>query len=277
MKVFISSDLEGAAGVVDWSQCRPSGGQAYESACRLLLGEVNAALEGAHAGGATEALVNDSHGAMANLPPDELATDATYLSGAHKPHYMMEGLDPTFGAALFIAYHGSIESHGALSHTYNPRAVHAARLNGEPTGEAGINALVAVAHGVPVALISGDQIATEEALRVSPKAEVVNVKRSITRFAAESTHPAGARRMISEGARRAVERSLAGEIPPPALSSPFVLEIDWLTADMAELASAVRGVERTAGRTTTVAGDDPLACYRCFVAAIAITRSIVES
>ena len=162
MKIFVSCDMEGTAGVVDWEQCRP-GGHDYEYYRGLLQGEVNAAIEGALAGGATAFLVNDSHGRMANLLPDELAGRARYLSGRHKPMYMMQGLDASFDGVFFVSYHGSMSgSAAALSHTYNPLAVSEVRLNGLIAGESGINALVALGHGVPVLLVTGDTTTAAE-------------------------------------------------------------------------------------------------------------------
>ncbi len=276
MKVFISSDMEGCAGIVDWSQCRAPG-PAYEAGCALLLGEVNAAIAGAEAAGATQILVNDSHGAMANLPPDSLAGGASYLSGRHKPLYMMEGLDGTFDAVLFVGYHGSMGSSGILSHTYNPRAVYGARLNGAVTGEAGINALVALAHRTPIALVTGDQFATQEARPFCGMAEEVAVKESVTRFAALSMHPQSARSAIHKGAESALQRSRQQQMSLPGIELPATLEIDWLTADMAEMATWVRGVERTGERTVQISSADPLQIYRSFVACISLTRSIVEA
>ncbi len=142
MKVFLSSDMEGTAGVVDWDQCVGDGPEATAGR-RLLLAEVNAAIEGARAGGATELVVNDSHATMRNLPPVELAGEASYISGSHKPLYMMQGLDGSFDAVLLVSYHGSVGAPAGLSHTYSPRVVAEARLNGVACGEAGINALVA--------------------------------------------------------------------------------------------------------------------------------------
>jgi D-amino peptidase len=275
MRVFISSDMEGTAGIVDWAQCRGPGVE-YEMGRRLLVAEVNAAIAGVADGGATDVLVNDSHGTMANLPPDELAADARYLSGRHKPLYMMQGLDGSFGAVLFVSYHGSMGSSGVLSHTYNPRAISAVRLNGTTVGEAGINALVAKAHGVPVALVTGDQITIEETKAVLPEAVGVVVKQAVTRFSAESLHPRAACIAIRAGAKAAVERVIAGDIGPPPIELPAHLEVDWLTADMAEMATSIGGIERTSPRTVAIQGDDPLAVFRGFVAAIAITRSIVE-
>src|SRR4051795_5319202 len=98
MKVFISCDMEGVAGIVDWSQCRPDGGAAYERGCRLMLAEINAAIRGAADGGATGIVVNDSHGAMATLEIGAIDAPASYISGRHKPAYMMQGLDASFDA-----------------------------------------------------------------------------------------------------------------------------------------------------------------------------------
>ncbi len=156
MKVFLSTDMEGTAGVVDWEQCVGDGPQA-DAGRRLLLDEVNAAIEGALAGGATEIVVNDSHATMRNFPPGELAGEASYISGSHKPLYMMQGLDGSFDAVLFVSYHGSVGAPAGLSHTYTPHAVIEARLDGVVTGEAGINALVAAHYGVPVVLVTGDR------------------------------------------------------------------------------------------------------------------------
>ena len=121
MKIWISFDMEGVAGIVDWDQCRPDGGPRYQVGCELMLAEVNAAIEGALAGGATEVVLNDSHGTMANLDPRRIAGGGAYISGRHKPLYMMQGLDETFDAAFFVGYHGSISGRpSTLSHTYNP-------------------------------------------------------------------------------------------------------------------------------------------------------------
>src|SRR5215468_8207591 len=157
VKVFISFDMEGVAGIVDWSQCKGPG-QPYEEGRQLLLGEVNAAIDGAVAAGATEIVCNDSHGTMNNLDPAQLHGRASYVAGRHKPLYMMEGMDDSVDAVFFIGYHGSISgASSVLSHTYNPSVIAKAELNGVECGESGINALVALACRAPVALITGDQ------------------------------------------------------------------------------------------------------------------------
>ena len=212
-KVYLSTDIEGTAGIVDWSQVIGPGAE-YEVGRRLLLAEVNAAIDGAADAGASAFLVNDAHATMHNMPPAAVHGEASYLSGRHKPLYMMEGLDASFDAAFFIAYHGSIGHERAiLSHTYNPSAIWEVKLNGVVVGESALNALVALHHGVPVALITGDQATADEARAFMPGIEAVVVKRSVSRFAAESLHPRQACELIRAGARTALER--LGEMGPP--------------------------------------------------------------
>ena len=287
--------MEGVAGIVDWSQCRGPG-PAYEEGRRLLLGEVNAAIDGAMAGGATEIVCNDSHGTMNNLDPAALHGQASYVSGRHKPLYMMQGLDATADLVFMVGYHGSISGESSvLSHTYNPAVISHVTLNGARVGESGINALVALACQAPVGLITGDQHTIAEADPFLPDAERVVVKESFTRFGAASLHPEVARELIADGARLAVERagadasevweiaasgagSEAGSgsglavLRPPAISLPAALEVHLQTADMAEVASWVRGVERAGVRTVSISGDDPLAVFRSFVGLTYITR-----
>src|SRR5213593_4616055 len=176
MRIFISTDIEGTAGIVDWGQVLGPSGE-YEMGRRLLLDEVNAAIDGAADGGATEFLVNDAHWTMQNMPPGELHGGASYLSGKHKPLYMMEGLDAGFDAVFMVSYHGSIgHERAVLSHTYNPGAIWEVRINGDVVGESAINALVAAHYHVPIIFISGDEVTVQEAKNIAPNAEKVVVK-----------------------------------------------------------------------------------------------------
>jgi D-amino peptidase len=272
VKIFLSTDIEGTAGIVDWEQVIGPGAE-YEVGRRLLLAEVNASIDGAAEAGATAFVVNDAHTTMHNLPPAAVHGEASYLSGRHKPLYMMEGLDASFDAAFFIAYHGSIGHERAiLSHTYNPGAIWEVRLNGLAVGESALNALVALHHRVPVALITGDEATADEARGFMPGIEAVVVKRSVSRFAAESLHPRRACELIRAGARTALER--LGAMQPPEIGLPATLEVTFLTADMAEAATALRGVERADVRTVTTTGERPLELYRTFVTMVALTRGL---
>ncbi len=274
MKIFISSDMEGTAGVVDWSQCIP-GNPEYGYYRELLQNEVNASITGAMAAGATEFLVNDSHSSMQNLRPDSLEGNARYLSGKHKPMYMMQGLDSTFDAIFLISYHGSMSSEASvLSHTYNPRAISDIRLNGEFVSEAGLNALVAQAYGVPMVLVTGDETTEVETRMWSPGIYAAVVKKSITRFAADSMHPKQACELIFEKAKASIE-ALAN-ISVPAIKLPATIEITFHNNDFADIATWLPGTVKTGVKTVTITDADPLALFRRFITTVILTRSIVE-
>ncbi len=273
MKIFISSDMEGTAGVVDWDQCI-SGGAMYPYYVDLLTGEINAAIEGAMAAGATEFLVNDAHSKMANLRPDALAGRASYLSGRYKPMYMMQGLDESFDAVFLISYHGSMGSEGSvLSHTYFPLAFAEVTIDGVVAGEAGINSLVARAYGVPIVLVTGDETTSEETRRFCPDIRAAVVKKSVSRFAAESLHPQAAQELIREEARLAVQHLPLAE---PVTSAPITLAISFRSSDYCQLAARIAGVERTGPLAARITAADPLEIYRTFITVVLLCRGLVE-
>ena len=272
MKVWMSLDMEGVAGIVDWDQCRP-GSPAYALGCELLQDEVNAAVEGAIAGGATEVVLNDSHSRMANLDPRRIAGEARYISGRHKPMYMMQGLDDSVDAIFFVGYHGSISGEAStMSHTYNPEVFSGARLNGRHVGESGINALVADHYDVPIAFVSGDEVTWQETAPFAEGAVNVVTKHSITRASALNLHPTESCHLIRAGAEEAVRRVAAGEVRTPRIERPAALDLEMQTADMADVATWARRAERTGLREVRIAGDDLLDVFRAFVAVNYITR-----
>lgn len=275
MKLFLSTDFEGTSGIVAWEQIIE--GQAEYAQGRLLLtNEVNAVITGAQEAGADEFVVNDAHHFMRNLHPQDLQGEATLISGRHKPLYMMEGLDSSFEGVLFVSYHGSIgASQAIISHTYNPRAIWEARLNGEIVGESGINALVAAHYGVPIIFVSGDQVTAREAAWLAPDAEKVIVKESLGRFAAANLHPSVACRLLREGARRAVQNMRT--MRPPAFKLPVSLELTFQVADMADMSLQIRNVERLGARTVAIRSENLLDIYRSFVAVILLTRALVDT
>ncbi len=212
---------------------------------------------------------------MRNLHPQDLAGQATLITGQHKPLYMMQGLDASFDGICFVSYHGSIGAeHAVLSHTYNPRAIWEVRINGEIVGESGINALVAAHYGVPIIFVSGDEATAREAQFIAPNAEKVIVKQSLGRFAASHIHPSVACDMLRVGAARAVEK--IGSMQPPQFSLPVSIEIAFLVADMAEWAHWIRGVERVDARTVKLTGENLLDLYRMFVTIVTLTRVLVD-
>lgn len=274
MKIFISSDMEGTAGVVDWDQVRP-GGAHHDYFVSLLTGEINAAIDGAAAAGGTEFLVNDSHGRMANLLPGSLRGRARYLSGRNKPRYMMQGLDRSFDAVFFVSYHGSMSAPAAvLSHTYFPAAFAEVTINGHVAGESGLNALVAQAYGVPVVLITGDATTAREIEPFCPGIRPAVVKWSTSRFAAESLHPESACELIREEAQRAVKELASSS--PPSIELPASVDIRFHNTDYTTLACRISGVRRTGDLSAVVEGDDPLLLFETFITIVLLCRGLIE-
>lgn len=274
MKIYISSDMEGTAGVVDWTQCI-AGNPEYGYYRQLLQNEVNASIEGAMAAGATEFLVNDSHSAMQNLMPATLAGNARYLSGKHKPMYMMQGLDSSFDAIFFVSYHGSMSSDSSvLSHTYNPRAIADIKLNGKIVSEAGLNCLVAQHYGVPVILVTGDETTRVETEVWSPDVRSAVVKESVSRLAANSMHPVAACELIKSKAAEALTNLSA--IRKPEIVLPATIEISFHNGDFAEQATWIPGTSRTGAKTVEITDTDPLNLFKRFITTVILSRTIVE-
>ena len=217
MRVYISVDMEGVAGVVHEDQTDPTeprhAGE-YNRMRRLMTSEANAAIEGAVEAGATRILVNDSHWLMRNLLAEELHPSAELLSGGPKLRSMVEGVELGFDAAIFVGYHAMAGTrHAIIDHTYTG-TVHEARLNGRPVGELGINAALAGSYGVPVAMVSGDQaLAAEAKALLGDAVETVVVKHAVGRFAARSVSPAESCRRIREGAAAALPRTACSAGP----------------------------------------------------------------
>jgi len=217
---------------------------------------------------------------MANLRPEQLAGEAGYLSGRHKPLYMMQGLDESFDAVFFVSYHGSASAGPAtLSHTYNPAAIAEVRLNGVLAGESGINSLVALGLGVPVVLVTGDQTTAAELRPFWPEARAAVVKQSVSRFAAESLHPARANRLIAQTARAAIEALREpGPKPAPRIELPATLTVRLRNPDLAEMATWLERVESDGQDPTVVhlTDADPIRLYRTFITLVMLTRGIAE-
>ena len=268
MKVYVSVDMEGIAGV-----CHPEptrrGDLGYPAAVDLMVGETNAAVEGALAAGARDVVVNDSHGSMFNLIPAALPPRAWVIQG-QKAWSMVEGAQPGsgFGVALFVGYHARAgHPTGTIAHTYSYGPT-LTTLGGRPVGETAINAMVLGAWGVPVGMVAGDDALAAEVADQLPDAERVVVKEAVGRHSAISPHPDEACARIRAGAERAVRRAMSGELRPFIVRPPIVLGVEWSNAAQADLAAIVPLVERTGDRGTQVTTDDPVLAYRAFLAGI---------
>lgn len=264
MRVYISVDMEGVAGIVHEDQTDPTDPRHaadYARSCRLMTAEANAAIEGALAAGATTVLVNDSHWLMRNIIADELHEAAELLSGGTKLHAMVHGIDEGWDAALFIGYHARGGTGAAtIDHTYTSR-VHEARLNNRPVGELGLNAALAGTFGVPVALVSGDDATAAEARAwLGDGVVTVTVKQSVGRFAARSVSPPVARERIRAGVIEALRR----KHQPLAIEKPATIEVEFQLTEMADMAELVPGSIRRGPRILAFTHDDFREVFRAW-------------
>ena len=246
------------------------GNPEYERHRLTMTLEVNAAIEGALDGGATEVTVNDSHDTMKNLLLEEIHPEARVITGSPKPSSMCQGLDESFGAVFLTGCHARAGSPGVLSHTYT-QDVAELRFNGVVFGEIAMNAAFAGAMGVPVALVVGDSSAAQEALdtlgHLGPM-EALAVKRHVTRFSADHTHPGKSRHLIREAARRAVLG--ASRISPFRVEEPVGVELRFIHQGLADAALLMPGVARLDALTVTYQAPDCLTALRAARAMIAL-------
>jgi len=257
-KVYISVDMEGISGVNGDDQT--SAGQAeYGRARKLMVEDANAAIRGAFAGGATDVLVNDSHGGQRNLLPEDLDPRARLISHSFKRHGMMEGLDESFDSVLFIGYHAKASApRGLFAHT-GSGVVRDLQINGTSVGEGGMNAALAAWYGVAVALVTGDDVAVDEVKARVPGVKGVVVKRAINTRAVELVPLVEARRQIEAGAKEAVA---AAKKPAPMRTGPFTVTMQFRDVTIPEVMSAFREMERPAPDTLTFRRDALPEAYR---------------
>ncbi|HLL55084.1 MAG TPA: M55 family metallopeptidase [Myxococcaceae bacterium] len=264
MKVYISVDMEGIAGVVHVDQTRRGGGD-YERARRWMTAEANAAIIGAYEAGAEKVLVNDSHGDMRNLLLEELDPRAEIISGSLKPMSMVQGAGAEFGVALFVGYHAGAGSRaGILDHTYHGRVVAHCRVGGREFDELAINAAVCGTHGVPVGLVTGDSTICGRARTLLGDVETVEVKEAITRYAARCLSPAVACQRIQHAARQAVRRAADKAFAPYRLQGPLELEVAFTNSACADAAELLPDTVRRDGVTCVYTAPDAVTLLRVF-------------
>jgi D-amino peptidase len=255
--VVISVDMEGVAGIATRQQVRPDG-RDYPIARALMTAEANAAIAGAFDGGATSVVVNDSHGPMDNLLGEQLDPRAEYVVGDPKPLDMVQEVTPQTGVVLFVGYHaGAADPSGVLAHTYSGAMFADVRLNGRPISEAELNALMAAAAGVPLGLVTGDDVICAAAEKAFPGVVTVAVKTALGRTAARSKHPAAARQAITAGAARAVAAAASGAIRPVPIPGELAIEAELRPNGAAEMAVLVPGTERAGTATVRYQAASP--------------------
>lgn len=267
MKIYISCDMEGVAGVSSWEQVDArTYTPEYFIYQRYMTAEVCAAIDGARTAGATDVLVNDSHGPMRNLLLDELPADVRVIFGNRKPLSMNEGLGSGCAGVFYTGYHGAIgDANATLCHTYTPSVIYNVFVNGTRCSEATLNAAVAGHFGIPVLLITGDRVTIEGAKAQMPWITGVIVKESIGNYAVDSISPQAAQAAIREGAAQAM-RNVA-QAKPFVFEPPIVMEIDVTRVEQADWIGIIPGFERTDARRVRFTHNDYPTVFRAFVAA----------
>jgi D-amino peptidase len=254
VKIFISADMEGLTGVVTGDQLGSTGFE-YGAFREVMTAEVNAAIEAARAGGATEVLVADSHGNMQNLLLDKLPADVQVVRSSPRPHGMMEGIDASFAGVIFIGYHASTTNpRGVRAHTLSSATLADVRLGGVSMPESGLNAALAGHFGVPVLAISGDDAAVEEAKALLGDVEGAVVKWSTGFHSARTLTPAAGRDVIRAAVRRAMARR--GELKPYRVRVPTDLEVRFKNYRPAEILALLPGVSRADAHSVRLAVKD---------------------
>jgi D-amino peptidase len=254
LKVYISADMEGIAGVVTSSQLGPTGFE-YGRFRGFMTAEVNAAIEAARAMGATEILVSDSHGNGENLLVEELPGDIQLVRSWPRPLMMMEGIDETFDAVLLIGYHASTANpEGVRAHTFSSASLTAVRVNGVDMMEASMSAAIAGSFGVPVVMISGDDAAVAEA-----QMRIGDMEGAVTKWhygfhSARTLMPEAARGVVGASVRAALGR--LDDFRPMRIDGPLELEISFKNYMPAELMAYLPNVDRVDAHTIRFIGRD---------------------
>ncbi|WBO68446.1 M55 family metallopeptidase [Streptomyces camelliae] len=271
MRIYISVDMEGITGLVDAHDVQP-GGRDYERGRRMMAQDVNAAVRGAVAAGATDLLVNDAHGPMRNILPEDLNPAVRLVRGKPKHMSMLEGLTPEHDAMVCVGYHARAGELGVLSHSFMGHEIEDIWLDGRPVGEIGLAHATAAAMGVPTVVLTGDDSACAEMTAWDPAVTTVPVKYARGRFAAE-LRPAGE---VHAAIQEAVTAALSAPLPAPAApAGPATLTVRWQSASVASTLPGIPGVTSTDSRTVQARGPLP-DLYRQFVVWMRVAASLTD-
>jgi D-amino peptidase len=248
MRIYISTDIEGVAGVVNRDQTSPAGFE-YEKAREFMTGELLAAIEGASEAGATSFVVSDSHGNGNNILIDRLPGNVEIIRSWPRPLMMMQGVEePNIAGAMLVGHHaGASSQHGVMSHTMSSTAVLSLKLNGLDASETSINGRLAGYFGVPIIMVTGDDAYIPEARAYIKNVETVVTKWSYGTFSARSLTPAMAQEKIKNGARAAVKR--INEFKPIRDESPITVELTLKSRMSIEWLGYLPFIERTGAHT----------------------------
>lgn len=273
MKILISADMEGATGVT-WPADVLPGTPQWERCRTLFTSDVNAAVLGFLDGGADEVLINEAHWTMRNLLLEELDERAQLLTGRHKPLSMVEGVQHgDVDAVAFVGYHTGAGTEGVLAHTYLANSITGVWLNGARASEGLLNAHVVAEYGVPVILVTGDDLTCRDADGYAPDARKVAVKDHVSRYAAVCRTPARTAADIRAAAKEATALAVRYE---PADGGPFTVELEFDADHLAAAATVVPGVVSGGERRIAYTSGTMYEGIRTFKAVTTIVSAAVE-
>jgi D-amino peptidase len=273
MKILIATDMEGITGVTTWDQVTP-GHAEYARFRRLMTQDVNAAVRGAFDAGADEVIIADGHWNGSNILVEELDPRARLNTGSPSPFSMMQGIDKSVDAVMFVGYHARNGSPNAiLDHTWSSRTVANVWLNDILTGEYGLNGAVAGHFGAPVIMVSGDQTACAQVTELLGDVETSVVKEASSRFAAECLSPQVTQEAICLAAERAVQRLAEGSVPDPfVVDTPVTVTVEFFTSDMADRATRIPFTKRE-GTCVSLTAPEMASAYNGFRAMVMLALS----
>ncbi|MER5904094.1 M55 family metallopeptidase [Streptomyces mirabilis] len=273
MKILISADMEGATGVTwpadvlpgtpQWERCRP-----------MFTSDVNAAVLGFFDGGADEVLINEAHWSMRNLLLEQLDDRAEMITGRHKTLSMVEGVQHgDVDGIAFVGYHTGAGTEGVLAHTYLPNSITGVWVNDVRASEGLLNSHVVAEYGVPVVLVTGDDLTCEDALGYAPEALKVAVKDHVSRYTAVCRTPARTAADIRAAAKAAAALAVRQE---PLVGDPFTVALEFDAEHLSMAATVVPGVRRVGERKVVYTSDTMYEGIRTFKAVTTIVSAAVE-
>ena len=271
VRILISADMEGATGVTCTADVVP-GTEQWQRFRRSLTGDVNACVAGLFDGGAAEVLVNEAHSSQRNVLLEELDPRARLLTGRHKPLSMMQGIDSGVDGVVFLGYHTGAGADGVLAHTYLENSITEVRLDGVAASEGRLNATLAAEHGVPVLLVTGDDLTCADASAYAPRARHAVVKECVSRYAAVCSPPSVTAAVITAEATAAMAHAGRGH----GDASAHTVEVDFDATHLAHAAAVVPTVELVGTRTVRFTAESQTAAMKAFKVVTAIAAGAID-
>lgn len=273
MKILVSADMEGATGVT-WPADVLPGTPQWERCRAMFTSDVNAAVLGFYDGGADQVLINEAHWTMRNLLLERLDARAEMITGRHKTLSMVEGVQHgDVDGVAFVGYHTGAGAEGVLAHTYLANSITGVWIDGVRASEGLLNARVVAEYGVPVVLVTGDDLTCADAAGYAPGAVTVAVKDHVSRYAAVCRTPARTAADIRAAAKEATALAVRYE---PAPAGPVTVEVEFDAEHLSLAATVVPGVERAGERRVAYTSGTMYEGIRTFKAVTTIVSAAVE-